>query len=266
MRALCLLALIGATLSGCCSTHRAWSDGYGSCVSGCGDCSSNSHKGCLFKKHSSRGRCSHCSPCGDSCGFGCGSCETACGSNGDGCSSCSNDMVFEGMASGGCSSCAQGQTVYDGSTYSTMPSSTTCPTCQQNQMIPSPSQSIAPIPPAPPATPANPMQNAPEPTAARMMQPMQMQQMQPVQMVPMQMVPQPQPQPQQMQPLRMAPVQTQPVQYQEWQPHQTQNQTTIPYTPPAQAVSRTQQTAVQPVLWVPAQTQTTPAPLLLPAR
>ena len=255
MRALCLLALIGATLSGCCSTHRAWSDGYGSCVPECGDCNSNSHRGCLFKKKSACGRCS---PCGDPCS--CGSCGSACGSSCGGCSSGSCDQVFDGTSSSGCSSCTQGQTVYDGSTYSSMPSGTLCPTCQQNQMIPTPSQSITPMPPTPPAAPANPMQNAPEPTAARMMQPIQMQ---PMQMVPMQMVPM---QPQQMQPLRMTPVQTQPVQYQEWQPHQTQIRSTSPYAPPAQATPRAQQTAVQPVLWVPAQAQPTAPPLLLPAR
>ncbi len=36
MRAWCLLALLVVATSGCCSTHRAWLDGYSSCVPECG--------------------------------------------------------------------------------------------------------------------------------------------------------------------------------------------------------------------------------------
>ncbi len=254
MRALCLLALIGATLSGCCSTHRAWSDGYGSCVSPgdscdpCGSsCGSSSHKSCLFGKKSSPCRCSHCgSACGDCGAFG-GGCGSSCGADFGGCSSCGDGMVFDGMpSSSGCSSCAQGQMINQGSF---------CPTCQQNQMnqmSPTPAQSsspgMAPPPPTPPASSASPMANAPEPTEARLMQPMYTQ---------------PQMRMLTMQPLQVQPVQTQPVQYQEWQQHQAASPQV--YNPPAQMVPQPPQTAVQPVLWVPAQPQTQ-APLTLPAQ
>ncbi len=261
MRALCLLALIGATFSGCCSTHRAWTDGYGSCVPQCDGSCPTTHKSCLFKK-SSRSRCSSCSPCGSPCGSSCGDCESGCGSvsGGDfaGCSSCAGGQSFDGMSTSECASCAQGQTAYEGSTYSSMPQSSTCPTCHQNQMMSTPTimptQSVAPPPPTPPSTPANPMQNAPEPTQARLMQPMQMHQMQPIQM----------PQPQAA-PLRLLSAPTQPVQYQEWQPHQSPPASSVPYNPPAQTPPQQTQTAVQPVLWVPAQSQAT-APLLIPAQ
>ena len=161
MRALCLLALFGATLSGCCSAHRAWMGDMGNCVSQGGDCCPTPHKSCWFQKlGQSHGGCS----CGTSCGSGCGDC----GPCGSGCGGCSNDMMSSGMPSGGCSSCAQGQTIYEGTTDSSMSTGTSCPSCQQNQMIPSSGQPASPTPPAPPA---NPMQNPPEPTTARMMQP-----------------------------------------------------------------------------------------------
>ena len=263
MRALCLLALIGATLSGCCSTHRAWSDGYGSCVPQCDSGCPTPHqsclsKSCLFKKTSSRSRCSSCSPFGNPCGSDYGSscegCGSSCGSDFGGCTSCAGGMMSDGMATGGCASCAQGQTAFDGSTYSLMPESSICPTCHQNHLTPTPSssnysptptQSVAPPPPTPPSTAPIVTPDAPEPSAARMMQPM------PIRGV-------------QMQPLRMLPTQNQPVQYQEWQSHQAQPQGMAPYNPPAQAAPQPNQSAVQPVLWVPAQTQP-PAPLLMPA-
>lgn len=238
MRTLCLLALIGATFSGCCSTHRAWNDGYGSCVPQRDDSYPTQHKSCLFKK-SSGSRYSPCgSPCGD-CGNACGS---PCGSEFGDCSSCAGGMSYEGMPSSGCASCAQGQTADDGSTFS-MPQNSTCPTCHQNHMSPTPSQSVAPPPPTPPAAPENPMPSAPEPTVAQMMQMSQAQ----------------------MQPLRMLPTQAQPVQYQEWQPHQSPPPSLVPYNPPASLPAQQLQTVVQPVLWVPAQTQS-PAPLIIPVR
>ncbi len=278
MRVLCLLALIGATLPGCCSAHRAWTTANDPCVPQCDSCQAPQHRSCLFRKKS-HCRCSHCSSCGTACDMGCGGGE--CGTN--------YGSIF-GSECGGCSSGAQGQTAYEGamspaySTYSSAPQTTTCPTCHQTQMIPMQTAPSPPMtPPAPPAaTPQNPMPmpmpNAPEPSQARLLQPMLQQ---PARMSTYSMAPQPM-QFQQMQPVQMQPIQvpleqTQPVQYQEWQPHQSAPHTQpvsvpqsfVPYTPPAQQIPqqnqvRTQrQNAVQPVLWVPAQSQ---APLLLPAR
>ena len=267
MRALCLLALIGATLPGCCcSAHRAWTAAYDPCVPQCDECHTTRHPHGLFHKNTSRCPCAHCSSCGEGCGFGTGDCATGCGSD-------------DGNACGGCSSCAQGQTVYDGtlppaySPYSSMPQTTTCPTCHQTHMNPmqtEPAQSPPMTPPAPPAaTPYNPppmpLPSAPEPEQARMLLPMPQQ---PAPLAGLSMAPQLM-QPVPMQPLQLPPVQTQPIQYQEWQPHPSVPQSFSPYNPPAQQVPQQSlvpqqsQNAVQPVLWVPPQSQ---APLLLPAR
>ena len=254
MRALCLLALFGATLSGCCSAHRAWSDGYNACVPECQDCAPARHRSCLFQKKATHCRCSHCSSCGDVCEYGAGDCGTPVGS---GC--------------GECSSCAQGQhMVYEGSMDSTYPSmQSTCPTCHQPQMSPmqmSPTQSAPsstpPMEPpvAPPANPMTPPPMAPEPHQAQMLQPLQM--------PPSRFSPQPISSGQ-MQPLQLPPAQTQAVQHQEWQPHPSVPQSFVPYNPPVQQVPQQglvpqqSHTAVQPVLWVPPQT---PAPLLMPAQ
>lgn len=247
MRVLCLLALIGATLSGCCSTHRAWREGFDSCVPQCDSCHSHS-RNC-------NKRSGLFSPCSDSCGGECGS----------GCDGCASGGGFETYSSGD-----QGQTVYDGSAYSSMPQSMTCPSCQQThqiQMAPTPAPSSSGPPPTPPAARENPMQETAEPHQARLLQPMSMP---PGRMAPQQM------QPMTMQPLQVVPQLTQPVRYQEWQPHssppqqqyrpqtnQPQSESLVPYTPPVSAVPPQAQSAVQPVLWVPAQS---PAPLLMPAR
>ncbi len=251
MRALCLLVVLGVLLPGCCSTHRAWSEGYNSCVPQCDQCGDAPHQSCLFQKRSSRARCSHGSPCGDPCGFSCGDCGTGCGSACGDCSSCGDSVITGGMSCRGCSNCSPEQTVYSGSTDSAMPYSSTCPTCQQGYPVPAGSQTVAPPPPTPAAAPANPMPNAPEPHAARTLQPLQMQPiMQPLMTQPAQMP--------------LIPSQSaQPVQYQEWQPHQSLPPGATPYTPAAAAVAP--QTAVQPVLWVPAQAQIQ-APLTVPAR
>ena len=249
MRALCLLALIGATLSGCCSAHRAWSEGYDACVPQCDACQAAPRKSCWFQKKLARPGCS-CSSRGNPCGLSGGGCGSSCGGSFEGCSSCGEGVISDGMVSSGCASCQQGQTVYEGSMYSATPQSSTCPTCHQTHMNPemsspapaySPAESppMTPPPMTPPAASAPMPEPAPEPHQARMLQL------------------------QQMQPLPMQPAQTQTIQYQDWQPHQSQPQNFVPYNPPAQTVPPQIQTAVQPILWVPA---TPPAPLLLPAR
>lgn len=253
MRVLCLLALIGATFSGCCSPHRSWTKGFSACVSQGDGCQAPRQKSSLFRKKNSCSRCSHCY---DSCSGG-----------------CATEMEYLGATPGGCSSCAQGGMVYGDSQYSdystegAMPNAGTCPTCHQSHMIPqefapAPMQQSTPIAPTPPAAPLPPEQPMPpaEPHQARMQQSMPMQ--------PVRMSPQP------MQPLLMLPQQAQPVQFQEWQPHQPhqpqplqqplqQPLSLVPYNPPAQPVPQQAQSAVQPVLWVPAAPQ---APLLMPAR
>lgn len=257
MRVLCLLALFGATLSGCCSTHRAWSDGYNACVPECQDCAPARHKSCLFQKTSTRCRCAHCSPCGVASDFGGGDCGSGCGST-------------LGSECGGCSHCAQGQMDYEGSMYSmypSMPSPSTCPTCHQPQMSPTQSvpSSSSPMAPtvAPPATPENPPPMAPEPHQARMLQPLPQM---PARFSPQSFATRP------MQPLQLPPAQAQAVQHQEWQPPPSVPQSDVHYNPPVPPVQQVpqqslvpqqSQTAVQPVLWVPPQA---PAPLLMPAQ
>lgn len=299
MRALCLLAMIGATLSGCVSPHRAWTNGLDSCVSPCDECGPPQHRSSLFGKKVMRFRGSKWNSCGP-CDTGCGDCGP-CG----GCSPCMSDCgsCSTGMM-GGCSSCAQGQVIHDGSSMS---GGSSCQSCMQNGMsIPvtpgsefSPNgQPATPIPSTPPAAvpQGSPTEQAPEPTQARMMQqmqPMQVIQGQPVpmqmltvpsqsaQMQPLQMVPQQTMQPQ-LQSQHTKPAQPQPVRHQEWLPMTpiTPNQ----MVPGLQTQVQGQATgnAVQPVLWVPAQSQTqaktmtqpqqapmqttTSAPLLVPAR
>lgn len=268
MRALCLLVLIGATLPGCCcSARRAWTAACDPCVSQQDDCHTTPHRRGLFKNKKARCRCSHCSRCGDAAGFETGNWTTECGSQ-------------SGYECGGCSSCDQSQMACDGSqpgVYSAVPQSTICPTCQQPQMNPmqtEPAQSPPMTPPAPPSSiPQNPMPmpmpSPPEPSQAQLLQSLPQQ---PAPLASLTMTPQfiqsvP------MQPLQLPPVQTQSMQYQEWQPHQSVPHSLVPYTPPAQQVppqslvpqqSQTAvPTAVQPVLWIPPQSQ---APLLLPAR
>jgi len=225
MRAWRLLSLLVVITSGCCSTHRAWLDGYSACVPECGSCDCGSggflgHKSCLFQKksHSHCGCNISCDPCGS-----CGDCFSDCGSPFTGCSSCSGEVMWDGTAASGCSSCAQGQTVYNGS----QPSSGGCPHCMQNQMMSPPvqmqQQPAAPAPPAIPAIP--PAEPAPEPHKAQLQQ--------------LQMIP------------------TQPVQYQEASPPVQQSAPASSYNPPASS-------AVQPVLWVPA-VPSTPAPLMIPS-
>jgi len=205
-----------------------------------------------------------------------------------------------------------------------MSGGSSCQTCQQNGMaIPTtpgseystPGQQATPVPSTPPA--ANPQgtpeEQAPEPTHARMMQqmqpsqqviygqPMQMQmqpmQMQPVNAQPMQMQAVPG-QAVQMQPMQMTPQQTMSPQlqsqrtktssgrYQEWLPMTPMTPSQMPPGMQTQVQSQPTGGAVQPVLWVPAQTSsqvtsqpqnqviyqqaplqsTTTAPLLVPAR
>lgn len=307
MRALCLLAMMGVTLSGCVSAHRAWTNELDSCVSPCDECGPQPYKSCLFNKKGLgfRGsRWNSCDPCGSPCGD-CGPCG--------GCSPCMTDC---GSSSGGCSSCAQGQVIYNGAPMS---GGSSCQTCQQNGMaIPStpgseysaPGQPTPPTPGAPPAaapqgTPEE-QAPAPEPTHARMMQQMQPtqqviygqpMQMQPVNMQPMQMQSVPG-QSVQMQPLQMVPQQTmtpqaqsqrtkaQSVRHQEWLPMTPMAPNQMPPGMQTQVQSQPTGGAVQPVLWVPAQTSsqttsqpqnqviyqqaplqtTTTAPLLVPAR
>jgi hypothetical protein len=262
MRALCLLALIGATLPGCCcSAHRAWKAAYDPCVSQGDDCHITCHQCGRVKKKSTRCRCAHCSACGEAGGFDVGNCATGCGSP------CGNEC-------GGCSSCDPGQMACDGSlppAYSSMPHTSTCPTCDQTQMSPlqtEPAHSPPMTPPAPPAaTPYNPppMPSAPEPEQARLLQPMSQQHapLASLSMAPQLMQPLP------VQSFNLPPAQTQPIQHQEWQPHQPAPQSFVPYTPPAtevpqqSLVPQQSQTALQPVLWVPSQSQ---APLLMPAQ
>lgn len=226
MRAWCLLALLAVVTSGCCSTHRAWLDGYSSCVPECGSCECDSgcglfgHQSCLFKKKS-RGCYCHCMTSCDPCG-GCGDCFTGCDSSFSNCDSCAGQVMWNGTMDTGCSSCAQGQTFYNGS----MPSGG-CQHCMQNQMMPAQSSPQnppqAPAPPIPAVPPAEP---APEPTKAQMMQ--------------LQSIP------------------TQPVQYQEMAPPVQYSPPATSYSPPAAQAAP----AVQPVLWVPAQSPQ--APLLVP--
>ena len=266
MRALCLLALIGATLPGCCcSAHRAWKAAYDPCVSQQDDCHTTPHRRGLFKKKSSRCRCAHCSQCGETGGCGTGDCATECGSQ-------------SGYECGECSSCDQSQMACDGSqpyAYSTAPQTTICPTCQQpqmNSMQAEPAQSPPMTPPAPPvAIPQNPMPmpTPPDPYQTQLLQPLPQQ---PTPLASLTMAPQLM-QSVPMQPLQLPPVQTQSMQYQEWQPHQSLQHSFVPYTPAAQQLPQQslvpQQgqtavpTAVQPVLWIPPQSQ---APLRLPAR
>lgn len=285
MRALCLLAMMGVTLSGCVSAHRAWTNELDSCVSPCDECGPRPYKSCLFNKKGlgfGGSRWNSCDPCGSPCGD--------CGPCGD----CSPCMTGCGSSSGGCSSCAQGQVIYNGAS---MPGGSSCQTCQQNGMaIPStpgseystPGQQMTPVPGTPPATApqGTPEEQAPapEPTHARMMQqmpsmqpvmhgqPMQMQpmQMQPVQMQPMQMQSVPG-QSVQMQPLQVVPQQTMPPQYQsqrtkstqsgrhqEWMPMTPMTPSQMPPGMQTQVQSQPTGGAVQPVLWVPA--QATPQP------
>lgn len=272
MRALCLVALIGATLSGCASRHRAWTNELDSCVSPCDECGPKPHTSCLFnKKGLLFGGSKSCS---------CGGCEVSCGDCSpcnSGCGGCSSGMM------GGCSSCAQGQIIYDGSA---MQGGSSCQSCQQNGMaipvtpgsdLSVPGQPGTPIPSTPPAaTPEGaPAEQAPEPTQARQMyqmqpmqvihgQPVQMQpvQMQPmqmqsvpaqsVQMQPLQMVPQQTMQPQ-LQSQRMKPGQTQSVRHQEWLPMTPLAPNQMP--PGMQTQTQPAGNAVQPVLWVPGQPQ-----------
>lgn len=196
-----------------------------------------------------------------------------------------------------------------------------CQTCQQNGMAipttpgseyPTPGQQATPVPGTPPAaapqgTPEE-QAPAPEPTHARMMQQMQPtqqviygqpmpMQMQPMNMQPMQMQSVPG-QSAQMQPLQMVPQQTmapqvqsqrtktQSARYQEWMPMTPISPSQMPPGMQTQVQSQPTGGAVQPVLWVPAQTAsqstsqpqnqviyqqaplqtTTTAPLLVPAR
>lgn len=288
MRSTLFLAIILSFVSGCCSAHRRWTDGYGSCVSPCEDggcqsycesCGSAHRKSCLFGKRSGRTRYTSS---GVICGAECGSCG--------GCSSCGNGMIYDGMMSGGCSSCSSMQSVYDGS--GTMTSS--CPSCQQQYssesslQLPADSPSSTPtpstVPPTPPASTPNPMQGeppipspapAPEPTTARMLMPMNS----PGSYIAKPLSTQTPAQP--MQPLFVVPAQALPVQYQEVSSPlplpQPQSQSLVPYNPPAIETTpipatpptsaslpiSSSQTAVQPVLWVPAQS---PQPRSMPSQ
>ncbi len=254
MRAILLGVILGLGFSGCCSAHRSWCDGYGSCVTpgetgSCVDtcptdgCSPTrcSPPGSPFQKRGLFSSSCLFSEAEDSCGgyAPCFQSAPICG----GCSTCgevfSSGMPVNGCSS--CSSCSQGDTFQSHPMETTAPSvssGTWCASCQQYHEappqspaatsevpppgVPQPVQQPVAPPPPPAATPTS---NAPAPTV------------EPTEASLRQLVP-----PQEWQPVAPRPLQLQPV----YSPAAA----TIPVPATSQAAPATP--AVQPVLWVPA--------------